>query len=116
MQLLILSIIQSALLAAAQIVLKLALRGATPFQLSGAYLVSQLTNWWWLLCGLTFAAAGILWLHILRHYPFSQAYPLTSLAYIFGMVAAMWLFGERITPSAWLGILLIMAGCYLVTR
>ena len=35
-------------------------------------------------------------MYILRHYPFSQAYPLSSLAYVFGMVAAMWIFHEQV--------------------
>jgi undecaprenyl phosphate-alpha-L-ara4N flippase subunit ArnE len=55
-------------------------------------------------------------MYILRNYPFSQAYPLSSLAYVFGMIAALWLFDEHISLTAWIGVLLIMAGCYLVTR
>ena len=84
--------------------------------MSTTFFVSQLTNWWWLACGISFGGAGILWMYILRHYPFSQAYPLTSLAYVFGMLAALWVFDERISPTVWIGVLLIMAGCYLVTR
>ncbi len=116
MPLLILSIIQAALLAAGQVLLKLALRAAGAFEMSTTFFVSQLTNWWWLACGISFGGAGILWMYILRHYPFSQAYPLTSLAYVFGMLAALWVFDERISPTVWIGVLLIMAGCYLVTR
>ena len=55
-------------------------------------------------------------MYILRHYPFSLAYPLSSLAYVFGMVAAMWIFHEQISLVQWLGILLIMAGCYCVAN
>ena len=76
MPLLILSIIQAALLAAGQVLLKLALRAAGAFEMSTTFL----------------------------------------LAYVFGMLAALWVFGERISPTAWIGVLLIMAGCYLVTR
>ena len=116
MPLLILSIIQAALLAFGQVLLKLALRAAGTFSWSVGFLVSQLTNWWWLACGLSFCGAGILWMYILRNYPFSQAYPLSSLAYVFGMMAALWIFDEHISITAWIGVLLIMAGCYLVSR
>ncbi|MBR5716444.1 MAG: EamA family transporter [Bacteroidales bacterium] len=111
-----LAIIQALLLAAGQVLLKFALRAAGAFEWSAGFFASQLTNWWWLACGISFGGAGILWMYILRNYPFSQAYPLSSLAYVFGMVAALWLFDEHISLTAWIGVLLIMAGCYLVTR
>ena len=116
MGLLPLAIIQAILLAGGQVLLKLALRAAGSFSWSTGFFASQLTNWWWLACGLSFFGAGVLWMYILRHYPFSQAYPLSSLAYVFGMLAALWIFDERISVTSWIGILLIMAGCYLVSR
>ena len=61
-------------------------------------------------------AAGILWMYILKHWSFSQAYPLSSLAYVFGMIAAMLVFHEHIAWTQWVGILFIMAGCYLVVN
>lgn len=116
MSLLPLSIAQAFLLAGGQVLLKFALRAAGPFQWTCRFFVSQLANWWWLACGFSFLGAGLLWIYILRHYPFSMAYPLSSLAYVFGMLAAMWLFNEHISLTAWLGILLIMAGCWLVVK
>ena len=111
-----LAIIQALLLAAGQVLLKFALRAAGAFEWSTGFFANQLTNWWWLACGISFCGAGVLWMYILRNYPFSQAYPLSSLAYVFGMIAALWLFDEHISLTAWIGVLLIMAGCYLVTR
>ena len=116
MPLLILSIIQAALLAAGQVLLKLALRAAGAFEMSTTFFVNQLTNWWWLACGVSFTAAGLLWMYILKHWAFSQAYPLSSLAYVFGMIAAMFVFHEHIAWTQWVGILLIMGGCYLVAN
>jgi len=116
MGLLPLAIIQAILLAGGQVLLKLALRAAGNFSWNTGFFVSQLTNWWWLACGVSFCGAGLLWMYILRHYPFSQAYPLSSLAYVFGMIAALWVFDERISVTSWVGVLLIMAGCYLVSR
>ena len=45
-----------------------------------------------------------------------MAYPMVSLSYVFGMLAAIYIFHEHVSPSAWAGIMLIMAGCWLVAR
>lgn len=111
-----LSIIQAALLAGGQVCVKLALMHVDRFQWSWTFVCSQLTNWWWLLCGICFGTSTALWVYILRHYPFSSAYPLSSLAYVFGLVAAWMLFGEKISANAIIGVLLIMAGCYFVAK
>ena len=58
----------------------------------------------------------MLWLYILKHYPFSIAYPLSCISYIFGALAAMMIFHEHISLLQWIGILLIMAGCALLVR
>jgi drug/metabolite transporter (DMT)-like permease len=45
-----------------------------------------------------------------------MAYPLVSLSYVFGMIAAIVFFHETVDIVKWLGVLLIMAGCYLIAR
>jgi len=77
---------------------------------------SILTNWWLLGCGIVMTGAGLMWMYILRHYPFSNAYPLTALSFIFGMLAAMWIFREPVNISHWIGVVCIVVGCYLVAR
>ena len=114
--LILLSVIQAICLSAGQVLLKIAMQTQPAFSWTWDYFSRTLTNWWLLACGLTFTGAGLLWMYILRHYPFSQAYPLSSLAYVFGMVAAMWIFHEQVSLVQWLGILLIMAGCYCVAN
>jgi len=111
-----LSVIQAILLAGGQVLLKIALRHVPPFAWTWQFIWSQVTNWWWLACGLSFAGATILWAYILKHYPFSLAYPMSSMAYIFGMIAAMFVFHEQVSVSVWVGILLIMAGCWLIAH
>ena len=96
--------------------MKIALNAAGKASFTWAFFVSQLANWWWLACGAAFTAAALLWMYILRHWSFSLAYPLSSLAYIFGMIAAMLVFHEHIAWTQWVGILFIMAGCYLVVH
>lgn len=111
-----LAIVQSAFLCGGQVLLKLGLLKSGPFSWSWAWFRSQLTNWWYLLCGISFGVATVLWLYILKHYPFSIAYPLSCISYIFGALAAMMIFHEHISLLQWVGILLIMAGCALLVR
>jgi undecaprenyl phosphate-alpha-L-ara4N flippase subunit ArnE len=116
LRLLLLVLIQSVFLCGGQVLMKLALKAAGDATLSWQFILSQLTNWWWLGCGMSFTIAGVMWMYILKHYPFSQAYPLSSMAYIMGMIAAMLVFHEQIVWTQWIGILLIMAGCYMVVH
>ena len=52
----------------------------------------------------------------LKKFPFSQAYPLTSLSFVFGMIAAWLVFGESIPFSRWIGLVLVVLGCFLIMK
>jgi drug/metabolite transporter (DMT)-like permease len=110
------ALIQSVFLALGQVFLKLALAKMGDFAWKWKFLLSQLTNWWWLGCGLSFLVASLLWFYILKHFPFSIAYPMSSLSYVMGMLAAIFIFGEQVPLVRWLGILLILLGCVLIAR
>lgn len=116
MKLIILAVIQSILLCGGQLFMKMALNSFEKASWTWSFIASQLTNWWWAACGVSFTAAGVLWMYILKHWSFSQAYPLSSLAYVFGMLGAMLVFHEHVAWTQWVGILFIMAGCYLVVN
>jgi undecaprenyl phosphate-alpha-L-ara4N flippase subunit ArnE len=45
-----------------------------------------------------------------------MAYPLVSLSYVFGMIAAMVFFNEPVNLTKWIGVLLIMLGCYFIAK
>lgn len=111
-----LAVLQSALLCGGQVLLKIAMEKMGQFRWEWAFFASQLTNWWFLACGLTFAAATVLWMYMLKNYPFGIAYPVTSISYLFGVFAALLVFHEQVTPYQWAGVLLIMAGCALMTK
>lgn len=96
--------------------MKIALQKMGDFSWKWSFFATQITNWWWLGCGVSFGAGAILWMYILKNYPLSMAYPLISLSYVFGMFAAMLVFHEMIPLTRWLGVLLIMAGCYFVAQ
>ena len=116
MQLLPLAIIQSLLLAGGEVFLKLALRCMLPFGWNWQFWGDLLTNWQFALCGLLYGAGTVLWFYIIKHFPFSMAYPMVSLSYVFGMIAAMLVFHEEVSLTRWLGVLLIMAGCYFIAK
>ena len=114
-KLLALALVQSALLAAVQVTLKLSLQQIGAFSWSWAFFARVLTCVWFALCGICYAFSTVLWLYILKHYPLSQAYPLISLSYVMGMLAAVFVFHEAVPLVRWLGVGLIMAGVVMVS-
>jgi multidrug transporter EmrE-like cation transporter len=56
------------------------------------------------------------WLLVLSRVEVSFAYPLLSVGYIVNAVAGYYLFQENLSVSRVTGILIIIAGVYLVTR
>lgn len=113
---LLLILVQSVTLTAGQVMLRLALQRIGVVSFTWGFIHAQLLNFWWLGCGIAFLLAGLLWMYILKHYPFSIAYPMASVCYVFGMIAAVFVFHEQVSFTQWLGVLLIMGGCFLIAR
>ena len=111
-----LAVAQSALLASGQVFLKFGLARMLPFGWNRQFWASALLNWQFAMSGLTFGASSLLWMHIIKRYPLSVAYPMISLSYVFGMIAAMVFFHEQVSPVKWLGIIFIMIGCCLIAK
>ena len=107
---------QCLLLVGGQVMLKLALMRMPAFAWSRAFWLPLLTNWQFAVCGLLFGAASLLWMYIVKVFPFSMAYPMVSLSYVFGMFAAMLVFHEEVSPTRWLGVVFIVVGCILIGR
>lgn len=111
-----LAVIQSALLAGGQVFLKFALQRMHPFGWNKDFWVSLLLNWQFACCGAFFGASSVLWMYIVKHYPLSVAYPMISLSYVFGMLAAIVFFHESVSAAKWLGIAFIIVGCCLIAK
>lgn len=111
-----LSLLQCLLLSSGQVFLKLAMVRMRSFEWSWRWFGELATNWHLAACGATMGGATVLWLYILRHFPFSQAYPFTSLSFVFGMLAAVWVFGEQVSAVRWIGVALIVAGVFLIAK
>ena len=110
----ILAVIQSALLAGGQVFLKFALAKMETFGWNRTFWFSVFANWQFAMCGLCFASCSLLWMYIVKHYPLSVAYPMLSLSYVFGMIAAIIFFHETVALYKWVGVALIIGGCCLI--
>jgi drug/metabolite transporter (DMT)-like permease len=111
-----LAIVQSFFLMLSQVFLKLAVAQFGAFQFTFAFIKSVFGNIYMIISGITITTAISLWVYILKHYPFSIAYPLGSISYIFGLVAAVIVFHEHVSPYRWLGVCIIIVGIYFITK
>lgn len=72
---------------------------------------------WPILAGLACYVVSVgVWIVGLSRVDVSLAYPMLSLGYVVNAVAAWWLFGEAIGPSRSGGMLLILAGVFVMSR
>lgn len=110
------SLIQCVLLSGGQVFLKFALMRMPKFSWNKTFWCDLLTNWQFAAAGIFFAAASLLWMYILKSFPFSMAYPMISLSYVMGMIAAIVFFHEQIPLTRWAGVFLIVAGCFLIAK
>jgi undecaprenyl phosphate-alpha-L-ara4N flippase subunit ArnE len=116
LRLLPLALLQCLLLTAGQVLLKYGLTKVGAFSWTAHYFVRLFTNWQFASCGLCYGLASILWMYIVKHFPFSMAYPMVSLSYVIGMFAAIVFFHEEVPLTRWVGVFLIMSGCVLIAR
>ena len=114
LSLVLLSVLQSVILCTGQTLLKVAMSKMSDFSITVAYSKELLTNLWLLASGICFILSGILWMHIMKHFPLSLAYPLISFSYVLGMFSAIIFFGEQVVWSQWLGVFFIITGCALI--
>ena len=103
-------VVQCLLLTSGQVFLKLALMRMPAFSWTRAFWGSLLVNWQFAACGLCFGLASLLWMYIVRTFPFSTSYPLVSFSYVFGMLAAVVVFHEEVSLLKWVGVVLITVG------
>lgn len=115
-RLICLSIVQSMMLSLGQLTLKQALTKMPAFAWTAKFWGSILTNWWFLLSGILFGGASVLWMYILKRYPLNIAYPMASMSYVFALVFAILFLHESVLWSRWLGVALIMIGCVFVVK
>lgn len=111
-----LALLQCLLLSGGQVLLKFGLTRAGDFSWTLAYFGRLFVNWQFCCCGICYGAGSVLWMFIIKHFPFSMAYPMVSLSYVFGMIAAIVFFHEQVSLTRWIGVFLILTGCALVAK
>jgi undecaprenyl phosphate-alpha-L-ara4N flippase subunit ArnE len=108
--------LQSALLTASQVFLKMALMSFGKFHCSWAFFKTVFASTPFALSGITIASATAIWVYVLKKIEFSLAYPMLSISYIFGLLAAYFIFHETIVWTRWLGVAVIISGVILVAQ
>ena len=112
----ILTALQCFLLASGQICFKFAVKKITALQFSWTFFKTVMTNGWLLATVLLISSATVLWGYLLKHYEFSVVYPLTAFAYIFGVLAAIFIFRETVPLTRWIGVCLIILGAFFIAK
>lgn len=113
----LLVLLQSAMMVGGQVLLKLGLERMGDFSWTWTCIRTGvlLNGWMWGAVGLL-VAANLFWLYLLKFYPYSVAYPLTSIGFVLALLSGMWVFHETVNPLQWLGVILVMVGCYFIVR
>jgi drug/metabolite transporter (DMT)-like permease len=71
----------------------------------------------WLYMALcVYGIATIFWLYILQRIPLSLAYPFSAFAMVMVPIIAVYIFGERLNWSYWIGVLFIFTGIIIIAR
>ena len=72
---------------------------------------------WPIVAGLACYVVSVgVWIVGLSRVEVSLAYPMLSLGYVVNALAAWWLFGEALGPMRWAGMVLILAGVFVMSR
>lgn len=114
--LILLIIVQSVLLVAAQSLLKISVQLFGDFSWSWQYFKTVFTTWQFAASGLCALAAMLVWMYVLKRYPFSVAYPLLSISYIIGLLSAHYIFHETIPFTRWIGVIIVIVGVFLILK
>ena len=87
-----------------------------PSERLGGMVARALSNRWLLLGVVLQATFFAMYLTLLSRAEVSQVLPMTAVDYIVVALLAYALLGEAVTPARWMGILLIVAGVFMVAR
>ena len=104
------------ILATGQVLLKFGLEKAGAFSWTWKFFRDFFTNLWMLGSGFSMIAATLIWFYILKNNELSLAYPLISISYIFGTLAAIFIFHESVSMTRWIGIVFIMTGVAFLAK
>jgi undecaprenyl phosphate-alpha-L-ara4N flippase subunit ArnE len=108
---------QAALMVLGQLLLKLGMQHVHDFTWTWTCILHQILLNWGLISGVVLlVATNLLWMYMLKIYPFSIIYPLTSVGFVLGMLVGMLFLNETVVWSQWIGVMLIMGGCWFIVK
>jgi drug/metabolite transporter (DMT)-like permease len=71
----------------------------------------------WLYMALcVYGLATIFWLYLLQRIPITIAYPFSALAMIIVPILAIFIFGDKLSFSYWIGLFLIVSGITIIAQ
>jgi drug/metabolite transporter (DMT)-like permease len=98
---------------AAQVLLKAA--GLQMERGPGTFAAWLLNPYLWLV-GACYAWALLAWIYVLKALPLSKAYPWSAVVYVLTPVAAMLIWGERLSATYLAGMACILCGILVITQ
>ena len=114
--LILLIILQSVVLVAAQTFLKISVELFGKFSWSWQYFKTVFTTWQFAASGICALSAMFIWMYVLKKYEFSVAYPLLSISYIIGLLSAHFIFHEAVPLTRWIGVVIVMIGVFFIVK
>lgn len=105
------------LVTASELLLKKGATAAQDLPASIAWLgVGALASGWTWAGIVCYVLSFVSWLHVLRLIPLSTAFALINVVHVLVPLGAWLLLHERVSPTRWLGITLVVAGIVLVAK
>lgn len=98
-----------------QVFLKLSISRFSDFGINLNTFIQSFKNLYVFLAFLSFVYGLLLWVYVLSIYQFNRVYPLVSMSYLYGLLAARFVFRESIPKNRVYGVIIIIAGVVLVT-
>ena len=114
--LILLIILQSVVLVAAQTFLKISVELFGKFSWSWQYFKTVFTTWQFAASGICALSAMFIWMYVLKKYEFSVAYPLLSISYVIGLLSAHFIFHEAVPLTRWIGLVIVMIGVFFIVK
>jgi multidrug transporter EmrE-like cation transporter len=106
--------------ACAQLLLKAGVNPLGAISVSAATLLPtalRVVGQWQIVAGLALYVVSVgVWIVGLSRVEVSVAYPMLSLGYVVNAIAAWWLFGDALGPMRVAGLVLILAGVFVISR
>ncbi len=108
---------QTAVQALSQVTLKMGMQAINGFTWTWSCIYHQIfLNGWLQLAILLIIVANVVWFLVLKYFPLTYAYPLTALGFVFGMIAGIFILHETVVWTQWVGVAMIVGGCFFLLR